>query len=62
VDLNRLVELGEFNFLDQGDGLFELILFGLYLFESVLILLTWFTSLISSLVQAVRKKGIRTSH
>ena len=32
VDLDRLVELGELDFLDQRNGLFELILAGLHLF------------------------------
>ena len=62
VHLHGLVELGEFDLLDERNGLFELIFPGLYLLPRGLILFTWFACHVSSLVQAVRQKGKRTSH
>ena len=62
VDFDGLVELGEFDFLEERNGLFELVLFGLDLLPRGLILFTWFMCHVSSLVQAVRSKSKRTSH
>src|SRR6185437_16085866 len=62
VYFHGLVEFGEFDFLEKRNGLFELILFGLYLLQRGLILFTWFACHVSSLVQAVRRTNKRTSH
>jgi hypothetical protein len=63
VDFDGLVELCEFDFLDERDGLFELVFLALDLFQRSLILFAWFTCHVSSLVQAVRfQTGKRTSH
>ena len=62
VHFDGLVELGELDFLEKRNGLFELILARLDLLQRSLILFTWFACHISSLVQAVRPKGARTSH
>jgi hypothetical protein len=62
MHLYGLVELGKFDFLDERNGLFQPIFLGFDLFPRGLILLTEFSCHVSSLVQAVRKKGKRTSH
>jgi len=62
VYFDGFVELGVLDFLEKRNRLFELIFPGFYLFSGRLVLLTWFVCHFSSLVQAVRYKGRRTSH
>jgi hypothetical protein len=53
MHLDGFVELGELDFLEERNSLFEGIFARFYLLERSFVLLTWFLSHISSLVQAV---------
>ena len=54
VDFHGLIELGELDFLEERNGLFQLVFSGFDLFARGLIFLAWLTCHITSLVQAVR--------
>src|SRR5262249_54638544 len=54
VNFYGFVELSKLDFLEKRDGFFELVFARLDLFARSLIMLTWMTCHITSLVQAVR--------